>query len=107
MKTFGVDRYSTNELTTSVLVHYDPRHIQKHQLIEILADVPRATSSTHHDLSKSDPRQPASSCHEDDPAHRDRSIEVRSRFDRPTSQCAGFRASYNIRIVDPISRLEY
>ncbi|WP_244395898.1 heavy metal translocating P-type ATPase [Beijerinckia indica] len=36
MNTFGVDRYSTNELTANVLINYDPRHIQKHQLIVLL-----------------------------------------------------------------------
>ncbi|MGA9728093.1 MAG: heavy metal translocating P-type ATPase [Methylocella sp.] len=39
MNVFGVDRYFTNELTSSVLIYYDPRQIQKHQLIEILDDV--------------------------------------------------------------------
>ena len=33
---FGVDRFSTQELTGSVLVHYNPSQIQKHQIIEIL-----------------------------------------------------------------------
>ena len=36
MNALGVERYFTNDLTATVLVHYDPRHIQKHQLIEIL-----------------------------------------------------------------------
>jgi Cu2+-exporting ATPase len=36
MNTFGVDRYSTNEFTATVLVSFDPKQIQKHQLIEIL-----------------------------------------------------------------------
>jgi heavy metal translocating P-type ATPase len=36
MNTFGIDRYSTNELTATVLINYDPKQIQKHQLIEIL-----------------------------------------------------------------------
>jgi heavy metal translocating P-type ATPase len=35
----GVDRYHTNDLTSSVLVYYDSRQIQKHQLIEILDEV--------------------------------------------------------------------
>lgn len=39
MNAFGVNRYFTNELTSSVLIYYDPRQIQKHQLIEILDDV--------------------------------------------------------------------
>jgi Cu2+-exporting ATPase len=39
MNAFGVDRYTTNDFTSSVLIHYDQRHIQKHQLIEILDDV--------------------------------------------------------------------
>jgi heavy metal translocating P-type ATPase len=38
MNAFGVDRYYTNDLTSSVLVYYDPRHIQKHQLIDLLDD---------------------------------------------------------------------
>jgi len=33
---FGVDRFSTQELTGSVLIHYNPGQIQKHQIIEIL-----------------------------------------------------------------------
>jgi len=36
MNTFGVDRYSTNELTSSVLIHYDPKQIRDHQLVELL-----------------------------------------------------------------------
>lgn len=36
MNTFGIDRYSTDEFTASVLVHYDPKQIQKHQIVEIL-----------------------------------------------------------------------
>ena len=36
MNTFGVDRYSTDELTATVLIQYDPKQIQKHQIIEIL-----------------------------------------------------------------------
>jgi Cu2+-exporting ATPase len=36
MNTFGIDRYSTNELTATVVIDYDPKQIQKHQLIEIL-----------------------------------------------------------------------
>lgn len=36
LNTFGVDRYSTNELTATVLIDYDPTQIQKHQLVEIL-----------------------------------------------------------------------
>jgi Cu2+-exporting ATPase len=39
MNAFGVDRYYTNELTSSVLVYYDPHQIQRHQLIQILDDV--------------------------------------------------------------------
>jgi len=34
--TLGVDRFSTQELTCSVLIHYNPHQIQKHQIIEIL-----------------------------------------------------------------------
>ncbi|MGC4087851.1 MAG: heavy metal translocating P-type ATPase [Polyangiaceae bacterium] len=44
MNTFGVDRYSTNEFTGTVLVNYDPAQIQKHQIVEILDGlVPKAT----------------------------------------------------------------
>jgi Heavy metal associated domain 2 len=39
MNAFGVDRYFTNELTSSLIIYYDQRQIQKHQLIEILDDV--------------------------------------------------------------------
>jgi heavy metal translocating P-type ATPase len=35
----GVDSYHTNDLTASVLVYYNQRQIQKHQLIEILDEV--------------------------------------------------------------------
>ena len=35
----GVDSYHTNDLTASVLVYYNNRQIQKHQLIEILDEV--------------------------------------------------------------------
>ncbi len=37
----GVDSYHTNDLTASVLVYYNQRQIQKHQLIEILDEVLR------------------------------------------------------------------
>jgi heavy metal translocating P-type ATPase len=36
MNTFGIDRYSTNEFTATVLIHYDPKQLQKRQLIELL-----------------------------------------------------------------------
>ncbi len=35
----GVDRYTTNDLTDTVLIHYNDRHTHKRQLIEILDDV--------------------------------------------------------------------
>ena len=35
----GVDSYQTNDLTASVLIYYNNRQIQKHQLIEILDEV--------------------------------------------------------------------
>ena len=35
----GVERYFTNDLTSSVLLYYDERQIQKHQLIELLDGV--------------------------------------------------------------------
>src|SRR3984957_4933972 len=41
MNAFGVDRYSTNELTASVLIYYDPRRIQKRQLIDTLDEALR------------------------------------------------------------------
>jgi len=41
MNTFGVDRYFTNEITSTVLIYYDYKHIQKHQLVEILDEVLR------------------------------------------------------------------
>lgn len=34
--TLGIDRFSTQELTGSVLIHYNPKQIQKSQIIEIL-----------------------------------------------------------------------
>ena len=34
--TLGVDRFSTQELTGGVLIHFNPSQIQKHQIIEIL-----------------------------------------------------------------------
>jgi Cu2+-exporting ATPase len=36
MNTFGIDRYSTDEFTATILIHHDPRQIQKHQIIELL-----------------------------------------------------------------------
>lgn len=36
MNTFGIERYSTNEITGSVLVHYDPAQIRATQIIAIL-----------------------------------------------------------------------
>jgi heavy metal translocating P-type ATPase len=43
MNTFGIERYSTNELTGAVLVVYDPKQIQEHQIVELLdATVVRA-----------------------------------------------------------------
>lgn len=36
MNTFGVDRYSTDEFTGTVLIQYDPRQIRKHQIVAIL-----------------------------------------------------------------------
>jgi Cu2+-exporting ATPase len=36
MNTFGVDRYSTNEFTGTVLIKYDPAQISKNQLVELL-----------------------------------------------------------------------
>lgn len=46
MNTLGVDRYSTDEFTGTVLVNYDPKRIQKHQIIEILD----AALAKSHDL---------------------------------------------------------
>lgn len=39
MNTFGVDRYSTNEFTATVLIQHDPKQLQKHQIIELLDTV--------------------------------------------------------------------
>ncbi|HEY0293405.1 MAG TPA: heavy metal translocating P-type ATPase [Hansschlegelia sp.] len=39
MNTFGVDRYATNELTGTVLIHYNPREIRQDQLVELLDSV--------------------------------------------------------------------
>jgi len=39
MNTFGIDRYSTNELTATVLINYDPHQIKRHQLVELLDTV--------------------------------------------------------------------
>lgn len=36
MNTFGIERYSTDELTGTVLLSFDHKQIQKHQLIELL-----------------------------------------------------------------------
>jgi len=36
MNTFGVDRYSTDELTATVLIQFDPKQIHQHQLVELL-----------------------------------------------------------------------
>ena len=36
MSTAGVDRYSTNDFTATVLIHFDTKQIQKHQLVQIL-----------------------------------------------------------------------
>jgi Cu2+-exporting ATPase len=36
MNTFGIDRYAVNELTATALIHYDPKQIRRHQLVEIL-----------------------------------------------------------------------
>lgn len=47
MNTFGIDRYTTNEITGTVLVHFDPHQIRAAQIVAILdgallaaADVP-------------------------------------------------------------------
>jgi heavy metal translocating P-type ATPase len=39
MNVLGVERYFTNDLTSTVLLYYDDRQIQKHQLIELLDGV--------------------------------------------------------------------
>lgn len=36
MNTLGVDRYATNELTGTVLVHYDPKVVRSAQIVELL-----------------------------------------------------------------------
>jgi len=44
MNTFGVERYATDEFTATVLVHYDPKQLQKHQIVELLDAVLRKSS---------------------------------------------------------------
>ncbi|MET0413646.1 MAG: heavy metal translocating P-type ATPase [Polyangiaceae bacterium] len=39
MNTFGIDRYSIDEFTATVLINYDPKQIQKHQIVGILESV--------------------------------------------------------------------
>jgi heavy metal translocating P-type ATPase len=39
MNVLGVERYFTNDLTSTVLLYYDNRQIQKHQLIDLLDGV--------------------------------------------------------------------
>jgi heavy metal translocating P-type ATPase len=39
MNTFGIDRYAIDEFTATVLIHYDPKQIQKHQIVGILESV--------------------------------------------------------------------
>lgn len=36
MNTFGIERYATDELTATVLIHFDPRQISEPQLVELL-----------------------------------------------------------------------
>jgi heavy metal translocating P-type ATPase len=36
MNTLGIDRYSTDELTATVLVQFDPQRLHKHQIVELL-----------------------------------------------------------------------
>ncbi len=36
LNTIGVERYSISELTSTVLIHYDPEQIQDHQIVELL-----------------------------------------------------------------------
>jgi Cu2+-exporting ATPase len=36
MNTFGIDRYSSSELTATVLIHFDPKQIALHQIVELL-----------------------------------------------------------------------
>lgn len=36
MNTFGIERYKTNEITGTVLIHYDPRQIRLTQIVGIL-----------------------------------------------------------------------
>jgi heavy metal translocating P-type ATPase len=51
MNTFGINRYSTDEFTATVLISYDPRQIQKHQLIELLdAILPKDSQVSPVDL---------------------------------------------------------
>ncbi|MFD1331466.1 heavy metal translocating P-type ATPase [Methylopila musalis] len=46
MNTFGVDRYATNELTGTVLIHYNPKEIRRDQLVGLLDHVVATTGET-------------------------------------------------------------
>jgi heavy metal translocating P-type ATPase len=39
MNAFGIDRYSVNEFTSTVLITYDPAQMEKHQLVALLDDL--------------------------------------------------------------------
>lgn len=39
MNTAGVDRYATNDFTSTVLIHFDGKQIQTHQIVKILDEV--------------------------------------------------------------------
>ena len=43
----GVDRYQTSDLTNTVLIYYNHRIVQRHQLVEILDDVLHKTEQAH------------------------------------------------------------
>jgi heavy metal translocating P-type ATPase len=43
MNTLGIDRYSTDELAATVLIHFDPKQINRHQIVDLLdATLPRS-----------------------------------------------------------------
>jgi heavy metal translocating P-type ATPase len=54
MQAFGVDRYKTSPQTATVLVEYDPKKLQRHQLVQILdqalVDVERQDRKDRPDL---------------------------------------------------------
>ncbi|MEZ0295444.1 MAG: heavy metal translocating P-type ATPase [Candidatus Methylacidiphilales bacterium] len=53
MSVLGVDNYYTDSLTSTVLIQYDPRKIQRHQLVEIL-DIALIHGDKQHERDDAD-----------------------------------------------------